>query len=533
MIPRDYQSRIESEVFDWFNQGGKGNPLVSAPTGSGKEYMINSFFKTILQQWPNQRLIMVCHTKELVEQNYLGFCRLCPEYAHLAGLYSAGLNRKDEGAQVLFAGIQSIAKKAYQVGWFDMAVVDEAHAISPNDETLYQRFLNDLVQINPYFRMVGYTATPFRLGYGYIYGEGKIFSEVAAEVEIPELLEKGYLSPVVSKALDISIDTSGVKKRKGEFIASQLATQLDLVMNEALDDVCVKAADRAAWIIFCPTVESAEKASDYLNKLGILTACVTGNTPKAERAELLADFKAGKYRALTNVEVLTTGFNNPAIDCVVMLRPTESTALYIQMIGRGMRIFDGKEDCLVLDYANNISTHGCVDDPIVKIPKQNREKGEAPVKICPECEEYVHASASECGGCGHIFPPPAPKIETKASDAPLLKAQIKIEFRDVDHWELKCHKKPGKPASMRVDHYASGIFPVIIASEWICFEHDGFAKKSAGLWWSRHGGEYPIPATVTEALRRQDELRTPSAIGLKRDGKYMKVSKRQFEGQAA
>ena len=200
---------------------------------------------------------------------------------------------------------------------------------------------------------------------------------------------------------------------------------------------------------------------------------------------MLRQFKAGKVQVLVNVGVLTTGFDAPLVDCIVMLRPTASTSLYIQMIGRGMRICEGKEDCLVLDYAGNIGRHGCIDDPEIGVRKKGEGKGEAPVKTCPECETIVAAAKKVCD-CGFVFPPPVEKIESKASSKALLSKDVEPELHRVGSMTCRKHLKPGGTTPiLRVTYYSDHpVIPVTLATDWICLWHpEGtWAKEKADAW---------------------------------------------------
>ena len=531
---RDYQSRCIAELFAWFEAGGAGNPLLVLPTGAGKSVLLAAIIQYIFERWPDQRVCMITHVRELIEQNHEKLVSIWPEAP--AGIYSAGLKRKDTDAQIIYAGIQSIAKKALHVGWFDLIFVDECHLIPKRGEGRYRQFIEDVRAINPNVRIIGLTATPFRLDSGYLHkGDGALFSDIATEVTITELLEKGYLSPVISRPTHIDLDTSKIKKRGGEFVTGDIG---DALMDQGLIDAALgnaiqKAADRESWLVFCPTVATAEYASEFLNARGVSSAMISGETETPERDRLIAEYKRGGINVLCNCEVLTTGFDAPRTDCIVLLRPTESTVLYIQMIGRGMRIAPGKANCLVLDYTGNIERHGCIDDPNIRIPKDKKEPGEAPVKICPECDAFCHAAALTCIECGFEFPPPKPKVEKEHSTAALLKSQLKPDLAEVGDWHFKEHRKPGKPTSLRVDYSGIGNLARHLVSEWVCFEHTGYAAKKASSWWIANGGEAPTPETVSEALKRIGELQAPSEIELTKDGKYMRITNRIFKRERA
>lgn len=530
---RNYQQRSIDELFAWFSNGGIGNPLMVLPTAAGKSVILAAMIKLIFQQWPSQRILMLTHVKELIEQNYSKLRAVWPEAD--AGIYSAGIGRKDTENAIIYAGIQSIHKKALHIGRFDLIFIDEAHLVPNKQMGTYRKFIADCQRINPQLRVIGLTATPFRLGTGYLYtGEDAIFSCAATEVTVNELLDLGYLSPLVSKHTGISANLNGLKKRGGEYIDKELEAAFDEVLYAALDDVISKGQYRKKWLIFNSSVAHAEKSCDYLHDHGISVAIISGATQKAEREEIIADYKAGKYQALCNCQVLTTGFDAPEIDLIAMLRATESTALYIQICGRGMRIAEGKKDCLVLDYGKNIERHGCVDDPIIKIPKDKRDKQEAPVKICEVCDAYCHATATRCHECGTLFPVPKPRIEEISSEAEILTSQRVRQSVDVGSIELEPYKARNKPTpTLLVKYIAKGMLKQELAKEWICFEHSGYARNKAIAWWYEMGGNTPAPLSIDEAIDRKNEINSPCSIEVKKNGNYYQVAARIFKKEAA
>jgi len=231
---------------------------------------------------------------------------------------------------------------------------------------------------------------------------------------------------------------------------------------------------------------------------------------------VLRSFRQGRLKYLVNVNVLTTGFDAPNIDCVALLRPTMSAGLYYQMVGRGFRLCEGKDDCLVLDYGQNVVRHGPVDMVAVTAEDRgDREPGEAPGKECPECLALMAAGCRTCPACGYVFPPPVPQHESRASSAGVVSGEVSLEWLDVEFTSYETHMKrdwrPGMPLTMRVDYFVAGeSWP---KQEWVCFEHDGYARKKARAWWLNHGGREPVPRDVEEAVgRAEDELRETRRI---------------------
>jgi DNA repair protein RadD len=241
--------------------------------------------------------------------------------------------------------------------------------------------------------------------------------------------------------------------------------------------------------------------ADTLRRMGGEVATVFGETPDKERVKVITDFRAGRVKYLVNVNVLTHGFDAPNVDCVAMLRPTMSPGLYYQMVGRGFRLCDGKQDCLVLDFGGNVLRHGPVD--AIRIREANANgNGEAPAKKCPECNALVATGYATCPQCGYVFPPPERQMhDARASSAGILSGQVTTDERDVRGTYYSVHVKHDAPSdhpkTMRVE-YRTGWQQYV--SEWICMEHSGWARKKAESWW-RQRSNVPPPDNVEEAVR--------------------------------
>src|SRR5262249_789690 len=199
-------------------------------------------------------------------------------------------------------------------------------------------------------------------------------------------------------------DVTGVGKRGGEYIPGELeaAAIRDNAVELACDEIATYQGKRRAWLIYCVGVIHAGLVRDALRARGIDTEIVLGAPPDHDRDAIMEAFRAGRLTALVSVMVLSYGFNVPHVDLIAMLRPTCSTGLYIQQVGRGTRKADAKDNCLVLDFAGNVRRFGPVDN--VRIKQKGSRDGETPTKTCPECEEIVLLAATECPSCGQEFP---------------------------------------------------------------------------------------------------------------------------------
>jgi DNA repair protein RadD len=227
---------------------------------------------------------------------------------------------------------------------------------------------------------------------------------------------------------------------------------------------------------------------------------ICGETLPFERAETLQRFRDGDLKFLCNVNVLTMGFDSPNIDCVALVRPTCSPGLYYQMIGRGFRIHESKENCLVLDYGGNIFRHGPVDAIRIK-PIENNFEGQAPIKECPNCHEVIHAAYSKCPECEFVFESDRDvSHEKEASTEEVLSGKAEVNEYDVKdvvyHYHIKRNAKPTDLPTMRVE-YQLGLGHR--QSEWLCFEHTGYARNKAEAWWRKRSNE-PVPNTIQQAI---------------------------------
>lgn len=527
---RDYQRESVDAVYAYWQKGG-GNPLIVLPTGAGKSLVLATIVRELCEQWPDLRIAVVTHVKELINQDYQALMRIWPEAP--AGIYSAGLNRRDTRSRVLFCGVQSVWNKVARIGHVDVLIVDEAHLIPKSADTTYGKFIAALREETPDMRVVGLTATPYRLDSGRLdRGKDRIFDSIAYEASVSDLIDEGFLSPLISKATLTKLDVTGVGKRGGDFIPGQLdkAVNKPSVTASAVEEIVRLGADRRAWIAFCVTVDHAEAIRDEIRQHGILCETVTGETPKGDRDRIISAFRAGQIRCLTSVGVLTTGFDVPAVDLVALLRPTQSAGLYVQSVGRAFRLAPGKANALVLDFAGNVRRHG----PVNRVEVKDKSTGgaaakddEVKAKECPVCQSLVWPNTRTCPCCGHEWVVDSePKHEASADATVEIISRARApEWITVDSVRYYRHEKVGSPPSMRVEYHCG----MTVHREWICFEHQGYARSKAETWWLRTASGFSkYPKTTTEALDRVSELRTPAEIRVTNDGKYTSVTARKF-----
>ena len=526
---RDYQTRTIDQLYQWFSAGNKGNPCLVLPTGSGKSHIIAALCKDALQSWPETRILMLTHVKELIAQNAEKMRFHWPNAP--MGIYSAGLRQKELGEPITFAGIQSVRTKAKEIGHVDLVIIDEAHLVSHKDEGGYRSLLAELSAINPNLRIVGLTASPYRLGHGYITDKPAIFDALIEPVSIEELIHKGFLSTLRSKLTSTKLEVDGVHKRGGEYIESELQAAVDTSDKNRMvaAEIVRLGHTRKSWLVFCAGVSHAQHIATALQAQGITTECVTGETPSAERDRILTDFKQGRIRALTNANVLTTGFDAPGIDLIAMLRPTMSPGLYVQMAGRGLRIAPGKTDCLVLDFAGVVEQHGPIT--AVRAPLKKGDKvGEAPVKVCENCQEICALSVRVCPACGEAFPEPErPPLRLHNLDI------MGVEGTDMEvtAWTWRKHISRASGREMLSCTYYGGLSDPPV-TEYLAVCHDGYAgEKSRRLLAEiAHRASVDLDYGVSELhqmAQQMTEGQPPAQIEFKREGRFFTVLKRTWE----
>lgn len=539
--PRYYQADALKSINDWFYDGKKGNPICVMATGCGKALVIAEYIRMALEFDPGVRAICAIDTKELVQQNYDTFLDQMPFGP--AGIYSSGLRRRDAKAQVLFCGIQSVYDKAADIGKADILLIDECHCCSTNEEGMWRTFINDLLTINPYMIIIGFTATPYRMDSGFLwtpYNDVEpIFNGVCYDYTIKQGIADGYLSNIIPKSMDTKLKTDGVGKRGGDFIEGQLqrAINKEEITKACIDEIEEYGKTRKAWLVFGTGIAHCEDICAEMRSRGINCEIVLGTTPNKERDDIIKRFKAGEIKCLVNNAVLTKGFDAPFVDLVAAMRPTMSPVLWLQMVGRGFRIAEGKENCLLLDFACNVERFGLIDEVTFK-DKIEKGKGVSPMKECPECSTIVAAATRFCPECGTEFEIEEEiKIKPKSHDRAVLSTQRIIEEWQVTDILFFKHTRK-TPHSLRIDYYC-GINKV---SEWICFEHEGFARTKAVQWWqSNTSGDKltslenaelyiaGVPKTVDDALKLSETIKRPAAIQVVQEGRFFKIVGRSYE----
>lgn len=540
--PRYYQLEAVDAIFDYW-QEEPGHPLVDMATGTGKSGTLAMTITRLLAGWHDMRVLVATHVEELVEGNFKELIGMSP-FAP-AGIFAASLGRRDSHEQVIFGQLQTIWDKAALIGHIDVLMIDEVHLVPSDGNTMYRKLIAALLLINPDMKIVGFTATPYRLDSGRLdEGEDRLFDRVVYTYSLAQGIEDGYLTRLTSKPTETRYDMTGVHRLGGDFKKSDLAkaTDKEELTRAAVNEIMAyaHAEDRKTAIIFCNGIEHATHVRDEIRLHGKTCEVLSGKTPKGERRRIIADLKAGRLWGCTNDNVLSTGTNIPCVDLIGDMAPTESTNRYVQRAGRGTRVIwpagfrpdeadkeerkaaiarGPKPNCRYMNFAGNIERHGPVD--AVQPKKPGSGQGEAPIKQCLICEEICAAGARTCPNCGAEFVfEEKPGFTARPTDVAILATTVEEDWRRVTGRKFYYHEKPAKSATVKVA-YLCGLTGI---NTWLCPEFKGGSfKANADRYWMSHGGKRPFPKTAMEWLERQSELGETTEISISPSGKYWNV----------
>jgi DNA repair protein RadD len=509
LTPRWYQDEAINSIYHYYMNGGKGNPIIALPTASGKSIIPAVFIERVMKQWPNQRFLIVTHVKELIRQNADKIEEVWATAPF--GIYSAGLKRRDVINPIIFGGIQSMIKIAQAFGHRDIIFIDECHLVNQEENSLYLKFIAVMKMINPNLKVVGLTATKFRMGQGLLTDDG-LFTDIIYDMTDLEgfnkLLAEGFLCPLVPRKTSVELDVSNVGIQKGEFVQSQLQHEVDKaeITWKALQEACYFGQNRQSWLIFASGIEHSDHIAEMLNKLGVECASVHSKQSADYNDSALKAHKELRLRAIASFSKLTTGLDHPAVDLIVDLRPTMSVVLHVQKNGRGMRLFTGKKDCLVLDYAKNTMRLGPVNDPV--IPRKKGDKtGEVPIKLCSACGVYHHIKAVKCEVCGTPFEFQV-KIKEIASTDELIREPEAVQVETFDVTYVLYNKKEGKNG--KSPYLKTTYFCGINGFDEFVFPESSYRKTFVDWWRQRHISE--PPHSTDAVINMSSELRRPRRI---------------------
>ncbi|WP_192035310.1 DEAD/DEAH box helicase [Halomonas sp. YLGW01] len=570
---RPYQHEAVARTVAHF-RGSDDPAVVVLPTGSGKSLVIAE-----LARIARGRVLVLAHVRELVEQNHAKY----EAYGLSADIFSAGLKRKEASRQVVFGSVQSVINglEAFSAGDFTLAVIDECHRVSLEKDASYRRVISAMAEANPRLKVLGLTATPYRLGQGFIFhrhhhgmvrgDEDCFFKDCVFEQPLRLMVRQGYLSE--PRRIDVAIEgydfsalapgTGGSfdEREMNEVVKGSRATP------GIVADVMARAEDRQGVMLFCSTVEHAEEVTGLLP--GAETALITGTTASEERERLIAAFKARALKYLVNVSVLTTGFDAPHVDLIAILRPTESVSLYQQIIGRGLRLAPGKRDCLILDYAGNPwdiyapevaapRPAGDTEPVQVECPEcghanlfWGRMDGELVIehfgrrcqglvendqgekrqcdfryraKACPECGEANDIAARHCNACRARLVDPDDKLREalKLRDARVLR---------VSAMQLEAARNGRGLERLKISYYDEDGTAL---AEWFALETPAQRHAFRHAFLARHlraPGTDWRPTSIQEVLEGEARLKAPDFVVGRKVGRFWQVRDKLFDYQ--
>lgn len=579
---RYYQLEAVDSTFKFFETHGgtdaegfpvKANPVVAMPTGTGKSLTIAELIKQAFKMHPQTRLVMSTHVQELIVQDLKALLSLWPNAP--VGINSSGLKQRDYTQPIIFGGIKSMVGKYPQLGYRDFLLIDELHLVGTEADTQYLKFIYELMYgpdvkpgqtitkeilenaianpyCNPYLKIIGFTATPYRQGLGKI-TNGPIATHFVYDLCSMEgfnrLLAECYLSPLIAKKTRNEFDTSNIKLSNNDYsessVQQEISKQKDVTFR-AVQEYIAASHNRRCGLFFASGIKHAEEICDLINSFDNRGAvCIHSKKSSQENEKNFADWKAGKVMHAVNMNSLTTGIDNPLIDIIGVGRPTVSTGLWVQALGRGTRPLyapgydledysqrklamdmGGKSDCLVLDFAGNTRKLGPINDPVIPKMKGEGAPGDAPVKICPECGTYCHTKATECIVCDYEFPRSL-KITGEADIAEVIRSyQPQVETFNV----IRCNYSPfnGKKDNrpwIRVAYFCEGLrtfYEIVTVEPPYLSNKLDFASKSGRDWFRQRFPDEP-PQTNEEILEIGTRLRIPRQIKVWLNTKHPQV----------
>lgn len=570
---RTYQQEAVDRTLNYFRKR-RDPAVIVLPTGAGKSLVIAELAKIAIG-----RVLVLAHVKELVEQNHLKY----ESYGLHAGIYSAGLNQKDSEQKVIFGSIQSVAKaKDAFFKDFTLVVIDECHRVGLEPDSQYAKVITQLKLNNPRICILGLTATPYRLGLGWIYNyalrgelktqEQRFFKHCIYDLPLEYMISNQYLTPPVQVDIPVtSYDFSELIEGGNAYTMAQLEEALHqqrrltpLIIKNIID--ITESDQRQGVMIFSSTVKHAQEIMNHLPPGQ--ARLVLGTTELSERDQIVHDFKQKAFKYLVNVSVLTTGFDAAHVDVIAILRPTESISLYQQIVGRGLRLDTDKKDCLVLDYtgmghsifspeigekktaSESVAVQvpcpecgfindfwGILDDDGKLLEHFGRKCRGGHVntdnyelipcgyrfrfKICTQCSAENDISARDCSNCGCVLIDPDTKLKQArlSKDAHVLTPDSIEMLERVD--------KKGTPY-LQVKYYD---YDAQFVAEMHYLNNPTSLKKFSINFLRSHlrKPEQKVHiSSVSDAVKLRAQLRMPSFVIARKQGKFWKITEKIF-----
>lgn len=518
---RDYQLTAQSEIFRAL--ADSRDALCVLYTGAGKTEIFISIMRTMLERKPTLRICVLLNKVKLLEQTLKRVQDVLPNVS----VYCGTLIEKSLVENIVIATIQSIHKAESH---FDLIIADECHRISEQ----YLNFFDICIKNNPKVKIAGFTATPY-INNELIYGPHKLFKRISYQLPVTYGISNGWLVKPVLQSSAEEFDTSNLRTVMGDFDKHEVNL---LVCNEEKSDYQVvdalnKSISRKKIIWFCASIKHAEIISSLLTKYGEDNCTYHSEMNYDERKAAEIKFETTECRHLVFITIIAEGYDYPPIDCLVMLRPTKSPTLYVQVVGRTLRTYQGKKDSLVLDYAQVVKNCGPIDSPYVS--KKDKISAELDpkrtLKLCPNCRTYNEPRAPRCFNCDYEWPI-APKLQDRPELRGLLSSDNKETITGISRVTLSDHTSKAGNKCKRIDYHYHGdadkyriAFPLVI-SEFFAV-HSKFAFKK---FLDR---AYKLELVYTNAdlqhVERAEGPKIPTKLFIEYDGKYKKVMGFEFD----
>lgn len=452
----------------------KGNPILQLPTGAGKSLIIADIARRCKERWGGIKILVLTHRAKLVEQDADKFRKL----GIIPSIYCAELKRKEIG-QFTLGTILSVARHADLFKNFHLVIVDEVQMINNDNEGSYRKFLAQL----PNAKIVGLSATPFRLKGGACYGQDRLFNRLAYKIGFADLVRQGYLTPPVNYDANADDNFADMRITAGDFNKDDMNRHFNRIVEKSCADLVKRMANRHYVLVFACSIVHANAIVECLNKMGEKAMVYHSELSLEEDKLVINRFENKQFKYLVSIDKLGVGFDAPFVDGLGLMRPTMSRALAIQQLGRGSRLYEGKENFLVADYAGNIRRHNLLDPDSYDVPwesiSKTKRKGnnDAPSKVCPHCQAICATRTTTCQ-CGYKFPP---KLTVKADT----QKQVEEDKVPIQIWNASIeHNEKHNYVKLLVGNFLA-CRPVFFFPEDV-----GFAKTKTLINWVKVFGEY-------------------------------------------
>lgn len=471
---RYYQHECQDAVFAHWALAYKRLAFRCA-TGAGKSLIFAHVIKRKREEAPNERGLYLTFRQELIQQSYSEYIGYDPDGLTNTGIYCAGLGYREKSRNVVFASLDSLWRRPKHLGRFDYMLLDECQIVRPEQHTKFQRLLKALESENEHLQILGGSATTWweQLGVQYK-GLHQFFEKLVYAYDADRAIDDGFLVPpsYYNGSVDVTFENA---------MDDEVNHRVAFELNDFLKD-------RKSWLVFTQSIEHAHKFASYLKHKGINAVAISGKTAPERREMILRQFKDGDIRVLCSCDILTTGFNATNCDAIILLRPTKSKGLYVQMMGRGIR------------------THACVVDYGKTAESRKAIINQSPKKDCILLD-YT-GSISKLGRFEKIIQPDANGLPSKPGGKIIAETKyVKHVLYSILHDQRKCDHP------LFCVNYSTTKGKMI--TKYLDFEAFGHNKKTAWLWWKEAGGDLPAPKNAIEAIQRKNELNKPRTIFVK------------------